>query len=65
MGRRGANKLTGTGNGAMDRTVPGSPSSRMPAKFPIQPRPGNRLVLAVSGVCFLVWLAALAWLAFF
>jgi len=65
MGRRGAGKMAGTGNGALDRRAAGAPAASAPAKFPARPRRGNRLLLTVSGLVFLSWLVALAWLAFF
>jgi hypothetical protein len=49
----------------MDCSATASPAAPAPVKLAVRPRSGNRLLLAVSGVCFLVWLVALAWLAFF
>jgi len=65
MGRRGAGKVTGTGNGVTQRRSADATTDPRSAKFPVQPRRGNRLLLTVSGLVFLGWLVALAWLALF
>ena len=64
MNRRGASKVSGSRNGATDRAATDSPLRPLPVVASALPRSGNRVLLAVSGVCFFVWLGVLAWLAY-
>jgi hypothetical protein len=63
MSRRGPGKSDLATRGEADRKTPAANATAGRELVPVQPRRGNRRLLAASALLFLLWLAVLAWLA--